>query len=145
MENTEDSAARHRTLKNIDATQPTFKVGDSILLHNPSTKTGENSKLKIRYEGPIIITEVCPNNNYRLEYLKTSKPLKRLVHGNRIRPLYLHENDYRARIKPPSLFEGPTTNRKMIVQVLFGNLLDSTSDVLVHYVDQYLQPVGEVS
>ena len=68
VRNAIDSGDRHRAVHNQSAKLPTFRVGDKVLLYDSTTETGENAKLKVRYKGPYLITDVCSGYNYRLQH-----------------------------------------------------------------------------
>jgi hypothetical protein len=46
QQNVDQSAARHRDRANKTAKPPSFKNGQKVLLHDPTTKKGQNAKLK---------------------------------------------------------------------------------------------------
>jgi hypothetical protein len=148
MENVKENAERYRTLRNESAKQPVFQVGDQVLLHNPITKKGECAKLKIRYIGPYVITDVEPGYNYRLHDLTTGKAMKRAVHADRIRLIQQLDNDYRfspRMLSHPAFYKGLTPHRGINLEVSVDDIMNSTADVLVHFIDNHLQPVGAMS
>jgi len=54
MENSDQSATKHRQRVNENAKIPTFQIGDKVLLHSPVTRKGDSAKLIIRYTGPYL-------------------------------------------------------------------------------------------
>jgi transposase InsO family protein len=137
MENASDSASRHRQNRNKGAQPPSFKVGDQVLLHDPSNKTGENPKLKRRWKGIFLIAEVLNNYNFQLQELKTGKMLKRPVHGERLRPLHTLDNDYRLPTpqKLTQVFECVTQQRKLSVHIVVGDILQASTHAIGHLAD----------
>ena len=95
MQNVKDSALQHSKAHNTKADKPTFKMGDKVLLFDSTTNLHESSKLKVRWVGPYLVTDVLPNFNYKLKHLVTCKELRRPVHASRIRALREMDNDYR--------------------------------------------------
>ena len=122
MENSKANATRQRERVNEGAKQPTFQVGDKVLLYNPVTKKHDSAKLTIRYTGPYLVTSADEHYNYRLQDLTTGKSLKRPVHCSRLRPLNELDNDYR--LKQPdtqsALYECQTHNRPLTLSTVVG-------------------------
>jgi hypothetical protein len=87
MQKATESAARHRKNRNINAKPPSFKIADQVLLFDPTSKTGQNPKLKRKWTGSYLITEVLDNFNFKLQELETGKVLRRPVHADRLRGL----------------------------------------------------------
>ena len=144
MENARLSAERHVSRHNLGADDPAFKVGDKILLHDPTTKKGENSKLKRRYTGPFVIVECLPNLNFKLRELSTGKSLQRPVHAGRMSLLRELDNDYRISNSDVaiSLFRGQTARRKLEVQVQVGDILESQVEAIVNPANVNLRHEG---
>jgi hypothetical protein len=72
-QNATESAVRHPKYRNVNAKPPSFKVADKVLFFDPTTKTGQNSKLKRRWTGLHLITEVLNNLNFKLQELETGR------------------------------------------------------------------------
>ena len=64
---------------------PTFRPGDLVLLLNQKTKPGLSPKLTDKYTGPYYITLTGPNDTYKLNSVENNKPMKSLVHVNRLK------------------------------------------------------------
>jgi O-acetyl-ADP-ribose deacetylase (regulator of RNase III) len=109
-------------------------MADKVLLFDPTTKTGQHSKLKRRWSGPYLITEVLDNFNSKLQELETGRVLKRPVHADRLRPLKELQNDYRLPI-PDTLqqtFQCTTAQRNLAVRILVGDILSATAHAITH-------------
>lgn len=83
MQNSSDNAARFRAYKNEKADLPKYSVGDKVLLYDPTIRKNENPKLKIRWIGPYLITEVAPNFTFKLQHWTTGLDVKRPLHARR--------------------------------------------------------------
>jgi transposase InsO family protein len=147
MQNARESADKHRERANERATEPTFKVGDQVLVYNPVTRKNDSAKLTVRYVGPYVATDVDDRRNYRLQLLSTGKPLKRAVHASRLRPLIQLDNDYRIqqRKQETTVYEARTNIRRMQITVRIGDPLEQTADALVVSINEQVQPIGEAS
>jgi hypothetical protein len=73
---------------NKSTVPPSFKVGQKVLLYDPTTKMHEFSNLKIRYRGPYEILSEPAKYRYVLRDLTTEKELIRPVHADRLRPFH---------------------------------------------------------
>jgi hypothetical protein len=137
MQNATESAARHKEIRNKGAQPPSFKVGDQVLLHDPSNRIGQNPKHKRQWTGIFLITEVLNNYNFKLQELKTVKILKRPVHAGRLRLLRTLDNDYRLPIpdKLTQVFECATQQRNLLVRILVGDLLKVSTHAVAHLAD----------
>jgi hypothetical protein len=67
MQNAEVSAARNRTYRNANATPPAYKLADQVLLSDTITRVGESPKLKRKWIGPFLITQILDNYNFKLQ------------------------------------------------------------------------------
>jgi hypothetical protein len=123
-------------IENIEMlTQNTsFAVADKVLLFDPTTKTGQHSKLKRRWSGPYFITEALDNFNFKLQELETGRDLERPVHTDRLRPLKELQYDYRLPI-PDTLQQTSqctTAQRNLAVRILVGDILSATAHAITH-------------
>jgi len=134
MQNVKDSALQHSKAHNTRVTQPTFKTGDKVLLFDSTTSLNESAKLKVRWVGPYLITDVLPNYNYKLKHLVTGKELRRPVHASRIRPLREMDNDYRlsGSRNDVMVHTATTEHRKINLRISVGDLLQCQADVIVN-------------
>ena len=67
------------------ALEPTFKLGDHVLLKNNKTKKGLSPKLTTKYLGPYYIVDVNPNNTYQIRNCKTDNIRRGSIHANQLR------------------------------------------------------------
>lgn len=74
--------------------EPSFRVGDYVHIQIAHIPVGLSKKLYPRWEGPYYITELGPNNTYRLRRCSDNKEMKSLVHANRLKH-YKDPRDYR--------------------------------------------------
>jgi len=58
------SQAKSKTRHDKGRSQPTYKIGDQILVYTPATKTGQNAKLTCRWQEPYKIINVLSDLNY---------------------------------------------------------------------------------
>jgi transposase InsO family protein/O-acetyl-ADP-ribose deacetylase (regulator of RNase III) len=133
-QNAVDSAARHRKYRNVDATPPSFEVAEQVLLLDTTTKTGQNPKLKRKWTGPFLITEVLDNYNFKLQELETGRDLKRPVHASRLKRLRQHPNDYRTPAPDTlrQIFQCTTAQKKIEVRILVGDILQAATHAIMH-------------
>ena len=140
QQNVDENAKRLRDQKNKTATSTTFRNGQKVFLHDPTTKTGQNAKLKRRYTGPFIVTETLENHNFKLKHLVSGTELKRPVHASRMRPLKEMDNDYRLRdeCRDICMFAGKTAKRQLEIKIVVGNIAKINADILVSPTDAEL-------
>lgn len=65
---------------------PSFRVGQSVLLHSTKVPIGLSPKLSNPWDGPFYITAIGPNNTYKLRKCSSHKELKSYIHANRLKP-----------------------------------------------------------
>ena len=53
-----------------------YKVGEEVLVFNPTVKKGETRKFTSFYRGPYIIVEIINDLNFKVEDEKTRKAIK---------------------------------------------------------------------
>jgi transposase InsO family protein len=140
-----DSAHYHRDRHNVDSTPPSYKVGDKVLLADSAIRRGESSKLKYKYTGPFIITDVLSGFNYRLQHILSGRDLRRPVHALRLRPLRELDNDYRPNLHFTSqpVLEFTTPFRKLQVKLFARDLTYAATDVILNVTDASLNPTTE--
>lgn len=56
--NIEKAQARQKTYHDRKATEPSYQVGDQVMLYMPAEKSGKNRKLARPYKGPFKIVDV---------------------------------------------------------------------------------------
>ena len=96
---------------------PSYKVGEVVLVFNPTVKKGETRKLTSFYRGPYIIVEIINDLNLKVEDKKTRKAIK--VHYDRVKK-------YKTREKP--LTPEPQAKRKTTIKVQKNSDLNSSDD-----------------
>ena len=84
-ENVERNIAKNKTAHDTKARDPTFEKGQTVLLHSPHVPKGMSSKLHRSWGGPYYIVDCGPNHTFQLRHCVTHKPLKSLVHANRLK------------------------------------------------------------
>jgi len=146
VQNAIESGDRHRASVNKNATLPNLTVGSKILLYDSTTKTGESSKLKVRYSEPYTVTEIRPGYKYMLQHVHTGKNIKRPVHISRMRPLYERCNDTPVNTENNDEYVREyTRNERLKVRIVIGDATKTNTDGIVCFLNKQLQPVGEVS
>ena len=83
-----------------------FKKGDQVWLDSRNLKTIYHKKMKPKWEGPLVITEVLVPVTYRLK-LPTSWQIHNVFHATLLKP-YRENEIYRENFTepPPELVEG---------------------------------------
>ena len=76
---------------------PSYKVGEEVLVFNPTVKKGETRKFTSLYRGPYIIVEFINDLNLKVEDEKTRKALK--VHYDRLKKYKTRENHSRLSLR----------------------------------------------
>ena len=66
-----------------------YKVGETVWLHDPSSKPNECHKLRLKWVGPFIVTDVLEYNNYRLKHIQTGKVVQNFVNSDRLKAAYI--------------------------------------------------------
>ena len=74
----------------LTAKEPTFHLGQQVMLKKFYVKSGLSKKLAPDYEGPFYITKVGPNRTFNLRRPSNHKPLMARVHANRLKPYHNH-------------------------------------------------------
>ena len=67
-----------------------FKIGDQVLIHDPSRKVGICTKLRHRYKGPYRILERLSPVNYRIDRPRAGERGE-VVNVERLAPYYQRE------------------------------------------------------
>ena len=96
---------------------PSYKVGEEVLVFNPTVKKGETRKFTSLYRGPYIIVEFINDLSFKVEDEKTRKALK--VHYDRLKK-------YKTREKP--FTPEPQAKRKTTIKVQKNSDLNSSDD-----------------
>ena len=69
---------------------PNYKVGEEVLVFNPTVKKGDTRKFNSFYRGPYTIVEIINDLNFRVEDKKTKKAIK--VHYDRLKNIKREKN-----------------------------------------------------
>jgi hypothetical protein len=104
------------------------------LLLDTTNKRGQNPKLKRKWMGPYLITEVLDNYNFKLQKLETGRDLKRPVHASRLKSLKQLQNDYRLQTPDTlrQIFHCTTAQRQIVVRILVGDILKAAAQAIMH-------------
>jgi len=87
QENLEDSNIASKQIYDRKSREPDIAIGSKVLLHDPTTKKGECSKLKQRYIGPyMVVAKTDDGLLYKLRHCETGKEQRSMIHSNRIKP-----------------------------------------------------------
>jgi O-acetyl-ADP-ribose deacetylase (regulator of RNase III) len=140
MHNAQSNADRQRKHANEKSVEPTFKIGQKVLLYDPTTKVHEPAKLKVRYKGPYEILKEVAKYRYILQDLVSGKQTPRPVHADRIRPFYELADDERVRgtttdVCLAALF---TQHRRLKIRVTVADITTSQCDVIVNMIGTQL-------
>jgi len=61
---------------------PTFTTGDLVMIQRQTTgQPGESKKMLVKYKGPYVITEVLPNDRFRVQDLPEIQRTQRFYEG----------------------------------------------------------------
>ena len=110
MQNNTDAKERAKFYYDWNAQWPTYKVGDEVLLFDPTVKKGQSRKLKRQYVGPMTVEKVYDNYTYEIRDLRTGKLLKSHIHSNRLRPFYRRRQQLQPATTPRSATTPQTSN-----------------------------------
>ena len=97
--------------------RPSYKVGEELLVFNPTVKKGETRKFTSFYRGPYKNIEVINDLNFKVEDKKTRKANK--VHYDRLKK-------YKIREKP--FTPEPRAKRKTTIKEQKNSDLNSSDD-----------------
>jgi len=86
--NTDTCNDRTQFYYNRDSAYPSYAVGQKVLMYDTVTKKGVSKKLKKRWIGPYLVTEVGDGYVYKLCHCESGQMLPAFVHSNRLRPFY---------------------------------------------------------
>ena len=67
-----------------------FRVGQYVWLYNPAVPVGLSRKLRPKWCGPYIISEVHDNNRYRIRHYHSNLESPTLINGARLKKARLH-------------------------------------------------------
>ena len=98
-QNVKTAQDRQKQQHDKKAEVPTFRLGEYVMLHSTRVPKGLSPKLHPPWDGPFYITNVGPNNTYKLRRCSTHKELTSPVHANRLK-IY-HNPEHRRQLDPP--------------------------------------------
>ena len=87
-ENLEKHRESSKTYYDKNCKDPTYNLGDRVMLHDPKVPKGESRKTHLFWTGPYYITAVLGHYNYRVRHSTTNKEMKSPVHANRLKPYH---------------------------------------------------------
>ena len=67
LEYMDDKQERQKTYYDRSKYEPNSKVGEKVLVFNPTFKKGETRKITSFYRGPYIIVEFINDLNFKVE------------------------------------------------------------------------------
>lgn len=72
-----------------------YQVGEVVFIRKPPDVTGESTKLQSRYRGPLVITEVLPNDVYKVTSMQNEggRRYATTVHVSHIKGYHLPETE----------------------------------------------------
>ena len=76
---------------------PNYKVGEEVLVFNPTVKKGETRIFTSFYRGPYTIVEIINDLIFRVDDKKTKKAIK--VHNDRIKNIKRQKNQLRLSLR----------------------------------------------
>jgi hypothetical protein len=76
---------KNKTRYDALAKEPTFQIGDLVLLYVPHVKAGKSRKFHHPWRGPYQILERTSPVNYRIRELTGNRRLTLVVHANRLK------------------------------------------------------------
>ena len=108
---------RQKTFFDCSKYGPNYKVGEEVLVFNPTVKKGETRKYTSFYRGPYLIVEIINNLNFKEEDKKTRKAIK--VHYDRLKK-------YKTREKP--FTSEPQAKQKTTIREQKNTYLNNSDD-----------------
>ena len=86
QQNLRDGQIKSKQRYDENSEEPKMQVGEKVLMHDPTTKTGECPKLKKRWRGPFMIVDRSTDGlSYKLRDCETGKELRSHIHANRLK------------------------------------------------------------
>ena len=86
QQNLRDGQIKTKQHYDQSSAEPELQVGEKVLMHDPTTKTGECPKLKKRWMGPFLVVEKSTDGlSYKLRNCETGKERRSHIHANRLK------------------------------------------------------------
>ncbi|CAI6353555.1 unnamed protein product [Macrosiphum euphorbiae] len=116
-----------------------YSIGEVVFIRKPPDATGESTKLQFKYRGPLVITDVLPNDTYRVSALRTEagKRYATVVHVSHIKGYHLPDNE-----EP---FDGNKDNEQEDVPTAVNEEVEQTESVKIHSKRERKAPVWHAS
>ena len=89
-ENMERHLEMNRARYDHKAKDPQFRVGHYVWLFNPAVPVGYFKKLRAKWCGPYVISEVLDTNRHRIRHYHTNLQSPTLINGARLKHAKLH-------------------------------------------------------
>jgi type II secretory pathway pseudopilin PulG len=86
QQNIKQAQQKYKTQHDKRTKKPNFHIDDRVLIDLRKTDTGLSRKLSPKYIGPYYIVKDFGNYTYKIRACDTYKPMKSLVHANRLKP-----------------------------------------------------------
>ena len=83
---------RQNTYYDRSKYEPNYKVGEGVLVFNPTVKKGETRKFTSFYRGPWTIVKIINDLNFRVKDKKTKKAIK--VHYGQLKKYKMREKPF---------------------------------------------------
>ncbi|XP_041366707.1 uncharacterized protein LOC121381454 [Gigantopelta aegis] len=84
-DNMATSQTVNKDRQDLKSQQPTFSIGDQVLLFKQDKMIGHSPKLTQKWDGPYFIMQIGPNHTYKLCHSASKKTHTSLVHANRLK------------------------------------------------------------
>jgi hypothetical protein len=111
----------------VKAKDPSFVVGDQVLMQDPTVKKGLSPKLSHKWAGPYTVTSLGPNHTFKLRNTATHKVHASLIHANRLKTYTVRDiNNPRLITRPPPGPLGDPPPRATIVNKAPATHIPST-------------------
>jgi hypothetical protein len=101
-ENTRDCHDVSKFYYDRNSAYPKHKLGDKVLLYDPTTAKGQCSKLKKRWTGPYFVLAEGDGYVYKLKHCVTGKEPKSFIHSNRLKPFVENRDGFYTRNRNPT-------------------------------------------
>ncbi len=122
-ENTLKAQEKYSKQHNKKASEPEFHPTNRVWLYCSKVPTGVSKKLVCRWTGPYYITRVYDKHTFKLRECATNKPVKSLVHSNRLKIYVDPEN---RPTNTPAAFQNH--QQQLNPELILDNQPDSTAD-----------------
>jgi len=110
QQNLRDGQVKSKQHYDQSSEEPEMQVGEKVMMHDPTTKTGECPKLKKRWKGPFMVVERSTDGlSYKLRHCETGKELRSHIHANRLKKFNDDRDAFfnRHYIVPKSTLDSP--------------------------------------